>query len=73
MFMHLAITTGMSIEQVREQFDIPRLEAFNSYTEKFPPQHVLIAAYFGFPKDKPKEPDDQDFAALMAEFAQVQR
>lgn len=71
--MHVAIATGMSIEEVRNQFDIPRLAAFNAYTEKYPPQHVLIAAYFGFPKEKPKQPEDADFAALMAEFPQVQR
>lgn len=63
----------MDIETIRTQFDLPRLRAFNSYTEKFPPQHVLIAAYFGYPKEKPKAPDEQDLAALMAEFAQVPR
>lgn len=71
--MHVAITTGMSIEEVREQFDIPRLQAFNSYCERFPPQHVLVAAYFGFPKEKPKQATDDDLAALMAEFQQVPR
>lgn len=71
--MHVAITTGMDIETVREQFDIPRLQAFNSYCEKFPPQHVLVAAYFGFPKEKPKQPDDNTLAALMAEFQEVKR
>ncbi len=71
--MHLVMTTGMDIETVREQFDIPRLIAFNAYTEKYPPQHILIASYFGFPKEKPKQPDEGDLAALMAEFEQVQR
>ena len=67
------MTMGMSIEQVRSEFDLPRLQAFNRYTEKHPPQHILVAAYFGFPKEKPKQPDDSDLAALMAEFEQVQR
>lgn len=71
--MHVSICMGMSIEEVRDQFDLPRLQAFNRYTEKFPPQHILVAAYFGFPKEKPKQPDDNDLAALMAEFEQVQR
>jgi len=71
--MHVAITTGMDIESVRQQFDIPRLEAFNAYTEKFPPQHILVAAYFGFPKEKAKAPSEDDLAALMAELSQVQR
>jgi hypothetical protein len=68
----VAITTGMTFEDVRNQFDIPRLAAFNSYTEKFPPQHVLIAAYFGFPKEKPKA-DESSFSDLMAAFPQVPR
>lgn len=63
----------MDIETIRTQFDIPRLRAFNQYTERLPPLHVLAAAYFGFPKEKPKAPDEQDVAALMAEFAQVAR
>lgn len=48
--MHLSISTGMTIEQVREQFDLPRLTAFTSYTKRFPPVHVLVASYFGFGK-----------------------
>ncbi|MGV1045468.1 hypothetical protein [Limnohabitans sp.] len=72
--MHVAITMGMTLEQVREQFDIPRLLAFNQYCEKFPPLHVLVAAYFGYPKEKPKaEADEEDMVKLMAQFAQVAR
>lgn len=63
----------MTIEDVRDQFDIPRLQAFNRYCEKYPPQHILIAAYFGFPKEKPKQAEDNDLAALMAAFPEVQR
>lgn len=33
----------MSIEQVRREFDIPRLEAFGRYSEKYPPVHIQIA------------------------------
>ena len=72
--MHVAISLGMSVEQVREQFDIPRLQAFNRYCEKFPPLHVLVAAYFGYPKDKPQAAADEEaMAKLMAQFAQVAR
>jgi hypothetical protein len=72
--MHVAITMGMSVEQVREQFDIPRLQAFNRYCEQFPPLHVLVAAYFGYPKAKPQSSDsEEDMAKLMAQFAQVAR
>jgi hypothetical protein len=64
----------MSIEEVREQFDLPRLESFNKYSEKYPPQHVLVAAYFGFGKEeKPKEATNEELAAIMAAFPQVQR
>ena len=72
--MHVAITMGMDLEQVREQFDIPRLRAFNQYCEKFPPVHVLVAAYFGYPKEQPRvAADEEDMANLMAQFAQVTR
>lgn len=67
------MSTGMGIEQVRAEFDIPRLQAFNKYAEKFPPSHVLIAAYFGFGKEsKPKE-QEADFSELMAAFPEVRR
>ena len=72
--MHVAITLGMSVEQVREQFDLPRLQAFNRYCQKFPPLHVLVAAYFGYPKASPQPAaDEADMAKLMAQFAQVAR
>jgi hypothetical protein len=64
----------MDIEAVREQFDLPRLEAFNKYTKQFPPQHMLVAAYFGYGKSqKEAKPDDKDLAALMAAFPEVTR
>lgn len=64
----------MSIEEVREQFDLPRLDSFTKYSAKYPPQHVLVAAYFGFGKEeKPKPMDDNELAAVMAAFPQVQR
>ena len=65
------LTTGMDIETVRTQFDIPRLTSFNKYTEKYPPQHILIASYFGFGKDKPKA-EDNDIAELLSQIPQRQ-
>lgn len=67
------MSTGMSVEQVRSEFDIPRLQAFNKYTEKFPPSHVLIAAYFNFGKEPQPKEQDNDFSQLMAAFPEVRR
>ena len=41
------------------------------YTRQFPPQHVLVASYFGFgkPEEKATEADNEEFInALMAAF-----
>jgi hypothetical protein len=62
----------MSIEEVREQFDLPRLASFTKYTKRYPPQHVLVASYFGYGKPsagKASESDNADFIQeLMASF-----
>ena len=72
--MHVAITMGMTVEDVREQFDIPRLQALNNYCEKFPPQHILIAGYFGFPKEKKIASESEaDLAAAMMQMQEVKR
>jgi hypothetical protein len=64
----------MTIEDVRDQFDIPRLESFNRYSEKYPPQHVLVAAYFGYAKEsKPAKLEGDELTELMSAFPQVQR
>jgi hypothetical protein len=66
----------MNLEEVREQFDLPRLEAFNKYSEQFPPQHVLIASYFGYGKKKETEVkplEGAELAELMAAFPEVTR
>jgi len=68
------LTTGMSLDEVRTQFDMPRLTALNRYTERFPPQHILIAAYFGFGKDGEKETNKQeDIDALLASIPQTSK
>lgn len=62
----------MSIEEVRNQFDLPRLKAFNNYSKQYPPTHVLIASYFGFGKPSadtktiPTQSPDND--AALAQF-----
>lgn len=64
----------MDYEAVRSQFDIPRLIAFNKYQEKTPPQHVLIANYFGFGKEKPKmNENNAELEQLLSQLPQVER
>ena len=62
----------MSLEEVREQFDLPRLYAFTQSCRKYPPQYLLIASYFGYGKPsagKASESDNADFIQeLMASF-----
>lgn len=61
----------MSYEEVREQFDLPRLQAFTSYSTKNPPVHMMIASYFGvYEKAEQASPKSQD-AALSALIAQL--
>lgn len=67
------MSTGMTLEQVRDQFDLPRLASFNKYSEKFPPSHVLIASYFGFGKSEPKpENNGEAIADLLSQIPMVQ-
>ena len=67
--MHLAISTGMTIEEVREQFDLHRLNAFNSYSRQYPPLHVMVAGYFGI--CNPPGSQDDDLAQLIATLPQT--
>ena len=69
--MHLVMSTGMTIEQVRAEFDLPRLEGFKKYTHQFPPQHILVASYFGFGKPKKIVNSDDDYAELLAMLPQT--
>jgi hypothetical protein len=65
----------MDIESIRDQFDLPRLKAFNTYTEQYPPQHILIAAYFGYgtKKKEVEQLDGNELVELMAAFPEVKR
>lgn len=38
--------------------DLPRLEAMNKYWEKFPPLHVMVAAYLGIGNNPTASADD---------------
>lgn len=46
------MSTGMSLREVRDDFDIPTLKGFNRYWEYSPPMHVLMAHDMGFKKPK---------------------
>ena len=60
---HLVVSTGMTWEEVREQFDVPRVKALNAYLEQYPPVHQLVAAYVGH---KPKkESSERDLEQLI--------
>lgn len=52
----------MGYEEVREQFDLPRLKAFTAYTQEHPPLHVMVAAYFGIGGGGKPERASQDDA-----------
>lgn len=57
----------MTLNEVKEQFDLPRLEAFNKYTRKWPPQHILVAKYL-MGENAGKEPISKEQA--MGDFMQ---
>lgn len=67
------LSTGMSLEEVRSQFDLPRLSAFNAYTARFPPQHILIAGYFGFGEEKSSNSQQEEIETLLANIPMVNR
>lgn len=70
-YIHISITTGMDIETVRDQFDLHRLESFNTYTKKFPPQHLLAASYFGYTGKTQQDQKEADIAELLANIPMV--
>lgn len=49
----------MTIEEVREQFDLPRLFAFTNYSKSNPPLHIMVARYLGI-EQKPTVTEKQD-------------
>jgi lambda repressor-like predicted transcriptional regulator len=46
--------TGQTWRQIGRDWDLPRLTAWNAYSRKHPPLHLMIAAYLGVEGDKPK-------------------
>ena len=64
---HLVVSTGMTWEAVREQFDIPRVSAMQEYWKSNPPMHQLVAAYFGFGGKKPAETDLSELLSIIPE------
>lgn len=41
------MSTGWTLDQVQEQFDLPLLKAMINYWKGKPPIHVMIASYLG--------------------------
>lgn len=68
------MSTGMTLNEVLDQFDLPTLRAFNDYWKGFPPVHVMVAAYFGIEPEKRAVKaadgamDPAVLAELMAQF-----
>lgn len=42
------MSTGWTWEYVGQHMDLPRLFALSGYWKKYPPVHVLFAAYAGY-------------------------
>lgn len=61
----------MSLEEVREQFDLPRLYAFTQSCRKYPPQYLLIASYFGFGESTTQEATEDDTADFIQQLMQA--
>lgn len=51
------VCTGQTWEEIGQQWDLPRLEAWNVYNRDHPPLHIMVAAYLGV---KPKKPRGDD-------------
>lgn len=64
------MSTGMGLEQVRSEFDIPRLEAFGRYTAQWPPIHILLAGFMGLGQ-APAKPDKSQEEALADLISQL--
>lgn len=59
--------TGQGWEQIRNEWDIPRLMAWNRYAADHPPLHLMVAAYLGI---KPKSQSTKSAEDLVTELAQ---
>lgn len=66
------MSTGLDFDQVRDQFDLPRLKAMNKYWENYPPIHIMIAGYLGIkPSEKaPELSNDEHLIQLMQALGQ---
>ena len=64
------MSTGMTIEQVRAEFDLHRLDAFYSYTAANPPVHVSVARFLGISQQPkaatPEDSSNQDVEGFLA-------
>ncbi|MFK7088685.1 hypothetical protein AAFM71_07695 [Chromobacterium violaceum] len=73
LYAHLIACTGLPPDTITQQFDLPRLEAMNTYWRNHPPLHLMVAAYLGIKPETPATPtDDQpDLATVLAQFPQA--
>lgn len=61
----------MSYSEIGEQFDLPRLHALNAYHKKYPPTHILVAAYMGAGEaGKPAAESQPDLLQVLQQFPQ---
>jgi hypothetical protein len=60
-------STGQGWEQIRAEWDLPRLMAWNKYTAEHPPLHLMVTAYLGV---KPKPDASRSAEQLVTELAQ---
>lgn len=67
------MSTGMTYDEVLDQLDLPAVQGFTRYWERYPPVHVMVASYFGIPSDsssssKARSNSDDDIAKLLEQL-----
>jgi hypothetical protein len=55
----LIATTGQSWDQVRNEWDLPRLDAWASYCDKHPTLRAMVHAYLGIKTSGTQPPTNQ--------------
>lgn len=64
LYAHLAMSTGWTLEYIRESMDIPTLKSFTRYWEQFPPLHIIAAHYTGAAKPRAKQASEGELSEL---------
>lgn len=64
LYARIAYSTGWTIPHIRDELDLPTLDAMNAQWKAFPPLPVLVAHYLGAARPEPTEApaslDEQD-------------